>query len=153
MDAAGRTYLDLGTVFVPATEAAARRGVAYVYRVTPGNPQVDSVVELRIPVRGNTPGGNRSGPTPPYQPRDAWAVAADGRIAVVRQAPYRVEWIGPQPTRTIAGPIVPAERIRVGPAEREAYLDQMMGAGDFAVVQGGQSRAVRPPRPDAGQLP
>src|SRR5690606_7639560 len=40
----------------------------------------------------------------PLAARDEWAVAPDGRVAIVRPEPYRVEWIAPNGERTM-GPV------------------------------------------------
>jgi hypothetical protein len=151
IDSQGRVYLDLEGILVTATQAAAERGAAPVYRWSPGG-QIDSLTEIRFPPVRAGPGGDYSGPVPPYQPRDAWAVDASGRVAVVRQTPYRVEWIIPGRTGPLMGPVVSAPHIRIGRAEREAYIDQLMQEGGFTVLRDGQGGVVRPPRPNPGDL-
>lgn len=150
VDTEGRVYLDLEGILVTATMAAAERGAAPIYRWTPGG-QVDSIGELRFPpVR--TGGGDLSGPVPPYQPRDAWAVDQAGRVVIVRQSPYRVEWILPNRPTPIIGPSIPTEAVRVGRAEQEVYLDQLMRESGFTVMRDGQGGVVRPPRPNPADL-
>jgi hypothetical protein len=53
----------------------------------------------------------------PLIPASTWAVAPDGRIALVRPEPYRVEWISSAKART-AGPAVQYERLRVTEADK-----------------------------------
>ena len=67
----------------------------------------------------------------PLAPEDDWAVAADGRVAVVRAEPYRVEWHAPD-GGVVRGPELPARPVRVGGAEKERWLEQM-AAGGLAV--------------------
>lgn len=60
------------------------------------------------------------GPTP-FMTTDQWAVAVDGRIAVVSADPYRVTMISPEGTHR-AGPTLPAPPIRVTEAHKAAWL-------------------------------
>lgn len=56
----------------------------------------------------------------PYAEADFWAVAPDGRIGVVRAAPYRVEWL--QPGRpAVIGATITYPRVPVTDADRKAY--------------------------------
>lgn len=41
----------------------------------------------------------------PFTPRDEWAVAPDGRVAVLRAGDYHVEWISPNGQKTVGAPI------------------------------------------------
>src|SRR5574338_1536138 len=56
-----------------------------------------------------------------FAPEDQWAVAPDGRVAVVRSGDYHVEWYGAGP-RVVRGPPVPFVRRRVTAADRFAYI-------------------------------
>jgi len=63
----------------------------------------------------------------PLGPKDDWAVAADGRVAVIRAADYSVHWIRPgQPS--IDGPPSSFRPVPVGRAEKEAWADEFFGA-------------------------
>lgn len=53
-----------------------------------------------------------------FSPEDAWAIAADGSVAVVRAAPYRVEWVAPDGAR-VAGPVIAHRPVEIDKAERE----------------------------------
>ncbi len=64
----------------------------------------------------------------PLAPQDAWAVADDGAVAVVRADPYRVEWIRPD-GQVVRGPAVAYRPVRVRNAERERYLDERQNTG------------------------
>jgi len=61
----------------------------------------------------------------PLGPRDDWAVAPDGRVAVVRDEGYRVEWITPDGRRRV-GPENPIRTERVGRAEKEAWFQEFL---------------------------
>jgi hypothetical protein len=69
-------------------------------------------------------GGAIGGPSAiPFVVGDQWAVAPDGRVAIVRWDTYRVELIG-QGGQRVVGPVVPVEPIRVTPAIRDAWRSQ-----------------------------
>ncbi len=57
-----------------------------------------------------------------FSPADDWALQPDGRVAVVRAAPYRVEWFDAAGRRTTEGPVIPYEVHRVTNADREAAV-------------------------------
>jgi hypothetical protein len=54
-------------------------------------------------------------------PQDGWAAAPDGRVAVVRSSPYRVDWVLSD-GRIVMGPAVDYRPVRVGRGEKTAYL-------------------------------
>ena len=86
----------------------------------------------------------------PFQPRDAWTVAPDGRVAVVRATEYRVDWFSPD-GRMTRGPVVDYRPIRVTNAEKQAWADQQAGQQMTMRVLGGTgggSRTFQAPRPD-----
>ncbi len=95
----------------------------------------------------------------PLTGRDAWAVGSDGRIGVVRVADYHVEWIEPD-GRVVRGPAVPYQPVRVGSAEKEAYIEQLGRGGLMIGVtnENGQIRTQmrrgggRPPGMNAAAL-
>jgi hypothetical protein len=91
-------------------------------------------------------GGAPSVRMTPYAPEDGWAVAPDGRIALVRAGEYRVEWIAPDGRRTV-GPRLSYTPIKIGKAEKEEWADQMGGAVMMMRTPQG-SRTMRPPRPN-----
>lgn len=56
-----------------------------------------------------------------FAAEDGWAVAPDGRVAVVRSGDYHVEWYTPG-RPVVRGPAVPFTPRRVTAAERFAYI-------------------------------
>ena len=60
----------------------------------------------------------------PFPPEVEWAVAADGRIAIIQPDPYLVEILGAEGTR-LAGPELPVERIEVSEAHKEQWRERM----------------------------
>lgn len=65
----------------------------------------------------------------PFSARDDWAVGPDGSVVVVRAEDYHVEWIRPNGSEIVGDP-VPYSPIRVGPDEKEAWL-QAEATGGF----------------------
>lgn len=59
---------------------------------------------------------------PPFSTADQWAVALDGRIAIVTVTPYQVTFVHPN-GQTARGPELPAERIRLSAGHRAAWLE------------------------------
>lgn len=66
----------------------------------------------------STQGRMTFGRTPVFSPADSWAVASDGRIALVRSSPYRVDWISPTGRRTV-GPAIPYAPVPVTDRDKE----------------------------------
>ena len=102
----------------------------------------------------NTAGGARfTGlQSRPFQPRDAWTVTADGRVAVVRANEYRVDWYQPNGGPATRGPVVEYDPIRIDDAEKDAWADQQanrqMTMRMIGGSGGGGSRQIQAPRPD-----
>jgi hypothetical protein len=71
-------------------------------------------------------------------PADGWGVAPDGRVAVVRGQPYRVDWIAPD-GRVTRGPDVPHTPLPMTEADRQAYLARAAG-GPSASMGAGTAR-------------
>jgi hypothetical protein len=89
----------------------------------------DTVTELLKPVEKGIQA--RSNGTGTYQevlfsPQDAWAAAPDGWVAVVRAAPYRVEWFPPGGGR-VSGPIIAHKPVRITQAEKELIASGAAG--------------------------
>jgi hypothetical protein len=68
-------------------------------------------------------------------PRDDWGVAPDGRIAVVRGTPYRVDWYAPD-GRVTRGPTYTIARVPFTPEEKDS-IAAASKSGVGASVSGG----------------
>ena len=78
----------------------------------------------------------------PLAAEDVAAVASDGRVAVVRAAPYRVEWVL-RDGRRITGPEVRYEPRRVTDDDKRAFLQRQIRPGNIIVRnQGGDARSM-----------
>jgi hypothetical protein len=94
---------------------------------------VDTLAQVKLPGRNVTRGGGggeqmvRMLPIP-MSPQDDWAVARDGRVALVRSADYHVEWINPD-GRPVVGSANRYRPVSVGQAEKEQWVEQLAVSG------------------------
>jgi len=120
-DGAGRLYFQMRYIPAGPTGASTTALLRWDRRTV----RYDSVGIVKMPsatpIAGKLPDGSKySGMRiMPYTPADAWTVAQDGRVAMVRVAPYRVEWhaVGRPPQ---IGPTISFTPVRVSDADRKA---------------------------------
>jgi sugar lactone lactonase YvrE len=138
-------------------EAGEPAGTADLVRLDPAKQTVETVAKLMIPKakRISSENGLTLTRSTVGDPADGWAVLRDGRVAIVRAAPYRVEWIGVD-GRSTQGPQISFDPIPYTQQDRDAYL-QSLGAGasvGASVAGGGKAStadldrkfaAVKPP--------
>lgn len=162
-DAAGRVYFDqFGMVQVetgPTGQHVVLPDTVPLLRWDPATDALDTLAFLRgpklrtafDPMKG--PGGLAAATA--FAPRDAWAVAPDGRVAIVRAADYHVDWIGSD-GRSRAGPTIPYEPVKVTRADEEAWADQLAANAVVSIqrTENGrrQGRTMNVPRPDIGSI-
>jgi hypothetical protein len=98
--------------FDPRVVGAPRTTLAMVRSPSPKSPQIrqdGSTIHMKIEYPG-------------LIASDAWAVFADGRIAIVRGGNYSVQFLGADGTLS-APKLIPHQRIPVTPADRTAEMD------------------------------
>lgn len=137
-DARGRLHFDVRTIEMSAAGFHERDGV--VMRWTPGSTSLDTVAILRVTnhaPRANT-GYN------PFRYRDAWGLAPDGAIAVVRTEPYRVEWVSVG--RPVSGSPIRYDRVRIDDDERDAERDAFSRRGRGGLRFRGPPQGSRDPQ-------
>jgi len=98
---------------------------AYILRLDLESEVVDSVGRFKLPgTTTRTSGGpnnqNTSVSPIPLSAADAWGVASDGRVVIVRSGDYHVDWIGSD-GNVVSGPAMPYEAVRIGRGEREEW--------------------------------
>lgn len=155
-DATGRLYGSLPTINRDGGQADSTP----ITRLAIATGRIDTAAWLPAAAGGGVTSMRRQGSSGPmrftglrpYAPEDAWAVAPDGRLAVVRADDYHIEWIGADGRRTI-GPTLGYTPVKIGTAEKEEWADRMSGGVAVMVMRGpgGGSpppSAVRPPRPN-----
>jgi hypothetical protein len=121
VDSKGRVY------FQPIGGGMARGfpDSAAVVRLDRQTGAMDTLAQVKLPeVRQTRAGGpgnqNVSISMLPLSPRDAWAVAPDGRIAVARSSDYHVEWVSPDGEVTRGMP-VGYRPVKVERADKEEW--------------------------------
>ena len=153
VDGAGRIYFDLAGMMMPGLEESAVQGVAPLLRWDRGGAAVDTLGYVHFPpmepagpgeARINIGGGA-------YQPRDDWAVTADGLVGVVRYEDYHLDWIAADGEAT-SGPPVAFEPVKISKADKEAWSDLMTSRGVMIEVENGRRRVRRPPRPNIDNM-
>ena len=123
-------------------------GVADVLRFNRRSRRVDTIGTLMQPKGERTSasmmgaGMLRMSTNLPLAARDLTAVASNGRIAIVRAAPYRVEWIG-NDGKHVQGPVAEAPNIRITDAEKEAFTRSQIRPG--AILVRGPAGSAPPP--------
>lgn len=120
-----------------------------VLRFDRAGPRVDTVAVLAIPQNRSTGARNLGNGMlhfyndKPLASEDVAAVAWDGRVAVVRAEPYRVEWIARDGRRT-TGPTVQYQPLRVTDGEKRAALERQIRPGTITVMGGGAGARAAP---------
>ncbi|MGI8842118.1 MAG: hypothetical protein ACR2HZ_00345, partial [Gemmatimonadaceae bacterium] len=153
-DARGHLYSQ-GTGFSMGPNGPETADSVPIIRYDRGTSRSDTLAFIRV-AKGNASvsGGQGStrvmmGMANPFAPRDEWAVAPDGRVAVVTPEPYRVEWIAPNGART-AGPAIPTPRLEVTDADKKEIERQRAGGVSMVMTRtdgpGGASAQARPSR-------
>lgn len=64
----------------------------------------------------------------PLSPQDAWGVADDGSVVIVRSSPYRADWVARDGTVT-RGPVVPAQGVPIRQAEKDEWVAERGRSG------------------------
>ena len=106
---------------------------AYILRLDLESEVVDSVGRIKLPgTTTRTTGGpnnqNTSVSPIPLSAADAWGVAADGRVVIVRSGDYRVDWSSPD-GEIVSGPAISYEPVRIGRGERQEWADSRSETG------------------------
>jgi hypothetical protein len=64
----------------------------------------------------------------PLSPEDAWGVAPDGSVILIRAGDYHLERIAPD-GNVSPGPAIPFDPVRIGTAEKEEYVAELGRSG------------------------
>lgn len=161
-DARGRLYFE-GSAFGSmggrisigdGSDPGKGRDSVPILRWNRANGRVDTLGLAKRPTFKMDVGGGTSGARTvmirqqPYTSQDEWGVAPDGRVAVARTDPYRVDWISPAGKLTVGAPVGVAP-LPVTDADKEAYLKQVSGGAKITRTFGGGSSGPKPEEPKA----
>jgi hypothetical protein len=150
VDAQGRLYFRAPNIRF-GNEAPATVDTTPILRWDRKTNRTDTVGILTSPAgppptvtRGN--GGDevrvsvRIGGATPFASTDAYAVTPAGDVAVVRARDYHVDWI--VKGKTISGPPIPYEKVRVTEADKKAWAEARRNAGGFQITNNNGNRSV-----------
>jgi len=73
-------------------------------------------------------------------PADGWGVAFDGRVAVVRAHPYRVDWIAAD-GRVTSGPVITYDVLPMTEADKAAFIANLGPGAGVGIGPAGGGRA------------
>ncbi len=117
-----------GLPSVTATDATGRLfgyalspdgGVARILRWKRSGSEVDTIATLELKT-GPAPAPGFTTPVGPYSAETSWAVAPDGRVAVIHPQPYSIDLFIPGAT-TIKGKPLPHREVRLTEAHKEEW--------------------------------
>lgn len=158
-DRQGRLFFT-GSPFTPGSQE--QPDSIPILRYDPGTRRTDTMAMLKNEAVVQQSGG--SGNTRvmarvgggPLAPTTLWAPLPDGRIAIVRPQPYRVDIVEGR-GRVRTGTAVPYTPVRVGKAERDLFRENLanqprmsirVGSGGMSMSSGGNSGPQPPAIPD-----
>jgi len=106
---------------------------ADILRIDRGSRTTEQAAKFKIQDMTQTTSGgannqNVSISPVPLSPEDAWGVAIDGSVILVRSSDYHLEHLAPDGTVS-NGPAVPFNPVRIGTAEKEEYLSELGRTG------------------------
>lgn len=120
---------------------------AVIVRWSPEGQSSDTVAKVKLEeVKIETSGGpNNRGISMrlvPYSHQGAWAVAADGRIALARSGDeYRMDWVSPD-GRLVRGTPVGYRPVKIGMAEKEEFIESRSNGLGMMVNMNNGRRSV-----------
>lgn len=130
-DAQGRVYSE-GMAFQMGPNGPQVSDSVPIVRLDLKSGKSDTLAFIKVPNSNTQVSGGQGnmrvqvGMPNPLAPRTEWAVAPDGRVAIVTPDPYRVQWIAPNGTRT-AGPAINVPREKVTEADKKAIEEARKG--------------------------
>lgn len=136
VDASGRLYFQsLG--FVMGAGATEPPDTIPVVRWDPKAKRVDTVAYVPngmiSTIRNSGGSSNMVMRRPIYAKADVWTVLPDGRVAIVRAEPYRVD-VAAGPNRVTKGTPVTYTPVKIGSAERDAYRKSLKSGGQGTAI-------------------
>lgn len=144
-----------GFAYFPETMGFGSVTTTPLLRFEPLHQRSETVTTLKLPDFKEFPGGDGVSFSRRIigSPADGWGVTPDGRVAVVRAMPYRVEWFGTDGVR-IQGPIVEHEAVVMTDADRRAFEVQYpRGTGPSVGMAGAAAQSASSATPFARTKP
>jgi hypothetical protein len=147
VDASGRLYYTGNPIF-RNTNGPVNLDSLPLMRWDPPSKRVDTIGW--IPTGGTVRASGGAGRSTfsmrvtPFSPAPAWVAMPDGRVAIVRPDPYRVDFLGAG-GQIARGPAIPFTPVKVGGAERDAFRKSLASSKPMMIVRGSGGTSVAPP--------
>lgn len=106
---------------------------------------LETIAYMKVPKNNSQISGGagrtevRIGGANPFAPRDEWAVAPDGRIAIVHAADYRVEWVAPNGQRA-KGPPTPYTKTKLTDKHKTWWQETQRRRGTGIMITNNNGR-------------
>lgn len=119
-----------------------------IMRWRPTVKKVDTLAWLALPKNAAQVSGGRGnmnvriGGGNPFTAQDAFAVAPDGRVAILHAADYRVDWVSPSGQRTAGAPIA-YEHIKVSEGHKAEWRERRKNQFGVAVTMENGRRSAQ----------
>lgn len=139
-DAAGRVYFEGASLGGNPDAGIVTPDSLPVIRWDRRSGKVDTLLlvkgpTMKVSASGEGNSRNFSIRQQPFGSRDGWAVASEGRIAVLRSHPFRVDGRAPSGART-TGAVISAPAIPITQGDRDAFLKGLQGERRMMTVAG-----------------
>jgi hypothetical protein len=133
LDASGTGYFVDPQAAFGSLRAGRPSDSVSLWRYDAARQRADTVGMLREPERRliSAAGNVVRTRTVLFSPADGWGVAASGRVALIRAAPYRVDWVEPD-GRVTRGPVTAHSVVQVTAADRERVAGRRETIGTAA---------------------
>jgi len=112
-------------------------------RFDPASQSSTPVAKVQQPITQTMSGGDGMtfSRTVIGSPADGWGVAADGRVAVVRAVPYRVDWYSAAGVEA-RGPVYQVDVLPMTEADKQAFIAANPGRGASVGMSAAQSASA-----------
>jgi hypothetical protein len=130
VDAAGRVYFSERS----GGSLADSKHEAVLMRLDAESQTLDELATLRLPDGKTIAGGDGMTFWRGFigSPADGWGVAPDGRVAVVRADPYRVEWIS-RDGKITRGPVIDITPLPMTEADKRHHTERARQRGGVSI--------------------
>jgi hypothetical protein len=143
LDARGLAYFTDDALLARARFSGQPTNEVDLVRFDATTQRKETVTRLLAQLERIVPGGDgvTYGRTVIGSPADGWGVTPEGRVAIVRAVPYRIEWISPAGKLT-RGPAVSYDPVPMTDAEKQAFSDTHKGGSVGAGLAGSTSTSA-----------
>ncbi len=156
-DRSGNIYV-AGSPFTMGPDGPVALDSAPVQRFNRAKRSYETVAYIKLPKNNAQVSGGagrtevRIGGSNPFAARDEWAVAPDGRVAIVHASDYRVEWISPNGQRAI-GPSTAHNNTKVTNAHKKWWQETQRRRATGLMITNDNGRMAASTAPPSALTP